>query len=179
MKVPILWLAFAGWIHATTLTVVPVYEPLSLRATDVDDLLDESEEALQATVMARPMALSGAFPETMVEAVATPHRFPTNDPEYVIEEVNLLVICRVSLSAWVKEDGLHVIMDLSKLSIPDEVDLTARQLVRLGLLAVRRTLEEYQRPQAEELRVFLSIDGTTLETESLKELGTEYVLKGA
>lgn len=179
MKFLLPWIAALTICHATTLSVVPVFEPLSLRSTDVDDLLSESGEALQATVMSRPMALSGAFPETLVDAIATPHKFHTNDPQYTIEEVNLLVLCRVKIAATLEDDGLHVVLDVSELLIPEDVDITSRQLLRLAMLAVRRTLEEYQRPQADELVVKLLVEGTSLETESLKELATDYVLNGS
>ena len=179
MKLLLACLALTLLAPATTLSVVPIYEPLSLRATDVDDLLDESEEALQATVMPRPMALSGAFPETLVEAIATPHQFPTNDPNYTVEEVNLLILSRVKVNAEINDDGLTVKLDISELEIPEDVDLTSRQLIRLAILAVRQTLEEYQRPQAQDLVVKLKIEGASLEDEALKELATEYVLKGS
>ncbi|WP_353566444.1 hypothetical protein [Haloferula sargassicola] len=179
MRILLPWLAAAVIAQATTLSVVPIHEPISMRATDVDDLLDESEEALQATVMPRPMALSGAFPETLVEAIATPHQLPTNDPHYVVEEVNLLILCHVKVAAEMKDDGLYVTLDVGGLEIPEDVDLTSRQLVRLAMLAVRRTLEDYQRPQTESLKVRLLVAGTSLETESLKDLATEYVLKGS
>ena len=71
---PILLLLFASAAacFATTITVVPIYEPLSLHGTDADGDLSDVGEALRATVMPRPMALSGAFPETLVDSIRSP-----------------------------------------------------------------------------------------------------------
>ncbi|HEY8961360.1 MAG TPA: hypothetical protein VIM57_04080, partial [Luteolibacter sp.] len=77
--------------QATTITVVPVFEPLSLHGTDVDEVIAETGEALQATVMPRPMALTGAFPEVLIESIRSPHKIPTNNPNYKTTEANLLV----------------------------------------------------------------------------------------
>ena len=40
--------------------VVPVFEPLSLHGTDGDEAISDTGEALQACVMSRPKALTGA-----------------------------------------------------------------------------------------------------------------------
>lgn len=172
-------LLMVGTLWSTTISVVPVYEPLSLRSTDVDDELTESGEALQATVMARPMALSGAFPEVLVESVRSPHKLPTNDPNYTVEEVNLLVLCHVDLKAEVKDDGLHISIDVGQMAIPEDVDLTSRQLLKLAILAIRQTLEAYQAPQNDPLDVRINIDGTTAENDSLHELDCRFLMEGS
>lgn len=155
---------------ATTISVVPIHEPISLHGTDVDDILSSTGEALQATVMPRPMALTGAFPETLVEAIRTPHPIPSNNPNYKVTEANLLVLCKVFITAKSTEEGLHIALDISKLEIPAEVDLTSRQLLKLTLIAIQRTLENYISPQANALDVIVIIDGTSEKNESLKDL---------
>lgn len=163
---------------ATTISVVQVHEPVSLHGTDVDDAITDTGEALQATVVERAMALSGAFPETLVEAVKSPHQLRTNNPNYKVEEVNLLVLCKIGIEAELMNDGLEVRLDVAELSIPDEIDLTVRQVLKLAIVAVRKTLEEYQRPQVDPMDVRLRIIGTNEGTDSLRELDSDYSLAG-
>lgn len=167
----------AGPVCATTISAVPVFEPLSLHGTDVDEIT-ETGEALQATVMSRPMALTGAFPEVLIDSIATSHRLPTNSDTYEVAEANLLVLCGVKIAGEMDENGLLVTFDVAELSIPEEVDLTVRQVLKLGLVAVRKTLEAYQRPQVEALNVRIRIMGTDEGTASLRDLDTGYTLPG-
>ncbi len=176
MKYLIMALAFSTCLKATTISVVPVHEPISLHGTDVDDIISDTGEALQATVLSRPMALTGAFPEALVEAISTPHRIPTNNPNYKVEEANLLILCNVTLAAAGTDDGLLVTIDVSQLEIPLEVDLTSRQLLKLTLVALHRTLEEYQRPQTQPLKVVVTIQGTTEKNDTLKDLQAVFTL---
>ena len=164
---------------ATTITVAPVYEPLSLHGTDGDDAISEIGEALQATVMPRPMALSGAFPEVLVESIRTPHPLPTNNANYQVKEANLFVLCNIGVAAELTEQALVVSLDIRQLQIPPEVDLTTRQLLRIGIIAVRLTLAEYQRPQPDPLDVRIHIVGAEGDREPLKDAGAEFTLAGA
>ena len=66
--------ASACFASATTLEVLRVFQPLSLHGTDIDH--EFKGESVQAHIFARPMVLSGAMPENLVLAVATPHRMP-------------------------------------------------------------------------------------------------------
>ena len=84
---------------ATTITVVPIFEPLSLHGTDGDEAISEIGGTLQASVMSRPMALTGAFPEVLVDAIRNPHLIPTNNPNYKVQEANLLVLCNIGINA--------------------------------------------------------------------------------
>jgi len=177
VKTALIYLLLASGAFATTISVVPIYEPISLHGTDVDDIISESGEALQATVLPRPMALTGAFPEVLVEAIRTPHQIPTNNPNYKVTEANLLVLCNVAISAETTDEGLLVGLDVSQLSIPAEVDLTSRQLLKLTLVALQRTLEQYQSPQMEPLKVTIVIVGTTENNASLKDLQATFTLE--
>lgn len=181
MKVFLFCLALAGAAlpaTATTISVVQVHEPVSLHGTDVDDAITDTGEALQATVVERAMALSGAFPETLVEAVKSPHRLKTNNPNYQVEEVNLLVLCRIGIEAELTNQGLEVRLNVAELEIPDEIDLTVRQVLKLAIVAIRKTLEEYQRPQVDQLDVRIRITGTDEGTASLLDLDSDYSLAG-
>ncbi|HCQ80352.1 MAG TPA: hypothetical protein DIV46_10285, partial [Verrucomicrobiales bacterium] len=80
-----LLLASASFASATTLEVLRVFQPLSLHGTDVDH--EFKGEAIQARIFARPMVLSGAMPENLVLAVATPHRMPATF-NYDVNECN-------------------------------------------------------------------------------------------
>jgi hypothetical protein len=172
------FLATAGLVSGTTLSVVPVFEPISLRGTDVDGGFTDIGEALQATVVSRPMALSGAFPETLVEAIRTSHRLPSNDPEYAPREANLLVLCRVTLAAEMVGRELHVGLDVSRMEVPEGVDLTDRQVVKLAIVAIRKTLEIYQSPQPEMLPVVFRVVGAPPDKASLAELGCSFEIAG-
>ncbi|MFD2256400.1 hypothetical protein ACFSSA_06925 [Luteolibacter algae] len=177
MKTAVLFLLFTAKLFATTISVIPVHEPLSLHGTDVDDIISDTGEALQATVLPRPMALTGAFPEVLVEAIRTPHLIPTNNPNYRVSESNLLVLCNVGIAAQMTEEGLLVTMNLSELEIPQEVDITSRQLLKLTLVALQRTLEEYHKPQTDPLKVTVAIDGTTEKNATLKDLEVTFTLE--
>ncbi|MGJ8632960.1 MAG: hypothetical protein ACSHX7_03500 [Luteolibacter sp.] len=168
---------FASNIFASTISVVPIHEPISLNGTDVDDIISDTGEALQATVLPRPMALTGAIPEVLVEAIRTPHKIPTNNPNYTVEEANLLVLCNVDIQARMTEESLAVTIDVIGLSIPPEIDLTSRQLLKITLVALQRTLEEYQRPQSEPLTVIVSIEGTTENNATLTDLEVTFELE--
>lgn len=177
VKAILLSLLLSAGAFATTISVVPIYEPISLHGTDVDDIISETGEALQATVVPRPMALTGAFPEDLVGAIRTPHKLPSNNPNYEVTEANLLVLCNVAISAETTDEGLLVRLDVSNLSIPDEVDLTSRQLIKLTLVALQRTLEQYQSPQTEPLKITFTIEGTTENNASLKDLEVKFTLE--
>jgi len=163
-------------IFATTISVVPIHEPLSLHGTDVDDIISETGEALQATVMPRPVALTGAFPEVLVDAIRSQHPIPSNNPNYKVDEANLLILCDIGIKAETKADELQVSIDVSQLKIPSEVDITSRQLLKLTLVALQRTLEAYNRDQNEPLIVSVKINGTTEKNETLKDLELTFMV---
>lgn len=170
-----LWAALAA-APATTITVVPVHQPLSLHGTDADDAISDIGEALQATVMPRPMALTGAFPEVLAESIGNPHAIPTNNPNYQVQEANLLALTGIAIRAKLTEEALEVEFDIGALAIPPEVDLTTRQILRLSIIALRRTLEDYQRPQPEPLRVVVTIAGAEEGRAPLRDIGTTFVV---
>lgn len=166
----------ATCLHATTIMVVPIFEPLSLHGTDGDEAISDTGEALQACVMSRPMALTGASPEVLVESIRSTHLIPTNNPNYKVQEANLLVLANIGIRADMAAEGLTVTMDVSQLSIPPEVDLTARQILKLAIVALRKTLEEYQRPQPNPLAVTLVIEGADESRAGLLDLNVSFVI---
>jgi hypothetical protein len=178
MKFLTCWFLLGGVLAATTITMVPIFEPLSLHGTDGDEAISEIGEALQASVMSRPMALTGGFPETLVDAIRTPHLIPSNNPNYKTQEANLLVLCNIGISGELTEDLLTVKLNVAELAIPPEVDLTTRQLLKLAIIALRKTLATYQRPQNQPMNVELLIDGTDDAKASLRDLGVKFVIDG-
>lgn len=163
---------------ASTIMIVPIFEPLSLHGTDGDGAATEIGEALQASVMPRPMALTGAFPEVLVDAIRSPHLIPTNNPNYKVQETNLLVLCNIGINGEIIDNVLTVRLDVAQLAIPPDVDLTTRQILKLSIIAVRKTLEEYQRPQTQQLAVSIIIDGTDDAKASLRDLGMKFSVSG-
>ncbi len=168
------WMACSA--TATTITVVPIFEPISLHGTDGDEAISEIGEALQASVMSRPMALSGAMPEDLIHAIRSPHLLPTNNPNYKVQEANLLVLCNVGINGELTETGLIVRLDVAQLAIPADVDLTTRQILKLAIISVRKTLDAYQRPQSKPLNVTVIIDGADDAKASLRDLGSKFVI---
>ena len=165
--------------QATVIDVVQIYQPLSLHGSDVDDEVDDMGETLQAAVLSRPMALTGAFPETLVESISMPHALPTNNPNYQIKEVNLVVLCGIKVSATLDDtDVLQVEINIANLVIPDGVDLTARQVLKLVSASVRKTLTEYNSEQKDEIKVLQRIVGTNENNSSLQDLGCKYEVIG-
>jgi hypothetical protein len=172
---------FAGsllWSHglATTIMVVPVFEPLSLHGTDGDEAISDTGEALQACVMSRPMAMTGAFPEVLVDAIRSPHLIPTNNPNYKVQETNLLVLANIGISGEMTPEGLTVRLDVAQLKIPEDVDLTSRQILKLTIVAIRKTLEAYQAGQEDPLAVTLVIEGADESKAGLRDLGARFVI---
>lgn len=161
---------------ATTIMVVPIYEPLSLHDTDGDEAISDTGEALQACVMARPMALTGAMPEDLVHAIRSPHKIPTNNDNYVVDEANLLVLCGIGIQAKMVEESLKIRLNVSGMTIPKDVDLTSRQILNLTIVSIRKTLEGYQAEQGKPLPVELIVEGTHELNAGLKELGANFVI---
>jgi hypothetical protein len=164
----------AAW--SSTIMVVPIFEPISLHGTDGDEAVSEVGEALQASVMSRPMALTGAFPEVLVDAIRSPHLIPTNNPNYKVQEANLLVLCNVGISGEIIENVLTVRLNIAELAIPADVDLTTRQILNLAIIALRKTLDEYQREQTQPLTVNILIEGADNAKASLRDLSAKFVI---
>lgn len=166
-----------GW--STTITIVPIFEPISLHGTDGDEAISEIGEALQASVMSRPMALTGAFPEVLVDAIRSPHLIPTNNPNYKVQEANLLVLCNIGISGEIIDEELTVRLNIAELTIPADVDLTTRQILNLAIIALRKTLDSYQSIQTQPLAVNLLIEGADEGKASLRDLSAKFEIGAA
>jgi len=115
----------------------------------------------------------------LVESIRSPHRIPTNNPNYEVNETNLLVLANIGIRAELSDKELLVAMDVSQMAIPPEVDLTARQILKLAIVALRKTLEAYQAPQSQPLDVRFMIEGTDEKNSGLLELNAAFTIGNA
>ena len=165
----------SGLSSAITVEVVNLHQPLSLHFTDgVGEEING--ELLQAAVMSRPYAITGAIPEDLVKAVATPHQIPSNAEAYNLKDANLLNLCKIALNAEMRRGKLLVRFDVSKFSIPEEVDLAAQEVMQLSIMAVERTLRDYFKKVYEEeaFEVSIGVVGTNEGNASLRELAKRF-----
>ncbi|NRB26310.1 MAG: hypothetical protein HRU37_01350 [Roseibacillus sp.] len=76
-----------------------------------------------------------------------------------------------------KNTRLLVRLDVSEFELPEELDLTARQVVALSILAIERTLKDYFRNITDEvLSVSIGVKGTNEGNETLKDLARRFKL---
>lgn len=168
-------LALMSLASATTLEVLQVFQPISLHGTDVDH--DFEGQHIQARVFPRPMVLSGAMPENLVAAIASPHRMPASN-NYEVKESNLLVLYKVDLHALLGDDEILVVtFDLSKMKGPEGVALPIRTVLRLSIAALKKTLSDYHHAENDLLNVRVVIAGTNEKNSSLKDLSGSFVIK--
>jgi len=180
MKALLLPLACATLIGlpaaATTIMVTPIYEPLSLHDTDGDEAVSSTGDALQACVMSRPQAITGAVPEDLIHAIRRSHRIPSNNDNYQVQEANLLMLTSIGILAHMEGHTLTVRLNVSGMNIPEEVDLTSRQILNLTIVAIRKTLDGYVAEQRHPLPVKLLVEGTNDLNAGLKDLNTEFII---
>ena len=165
----------AGLASGITVEVVQLYQPLSLHGTDgIGEALQEGEP-LQATVLPRPFALTGAIPEDLVKAVASPHRIESNGEDYAVEDANLFNLCKIGLAAEVRRSRLLVRLDVSACVVPEDVDLTIRQVLTFSIMAIQKTLETYFREvPGEPLEVSVGLKGFQSGNETLADLACRF-----
>ena len=124
------------------------------------------------------MVLSGAMPENLVSAIATAHRMPAIF-NYEVKECNLLALFQVEVFGEMDDSGeLRVVFNLAKIRVPEGVDLPIRMVLKLSIQALKKTLEDYQQPENQPLKVKLVIEGTTEKNSSLRDLGGRFVVAG-
>lgn len=171
----LLLLLFPGILSAITIEIVRLYQPLSLHGTDGAGEEDD-DMVLQAAVMSRPMALAGAIPEDLVKAIGEPCKVPSNSPAYTVEEANLLCLCKVGLAVEMVDSRLIVRLDVGALEMPEEVDLTSRQMLSLTIRAIRKTLEAYYTHDGEHLAWEVRITGADERRASLRNLSAKFTI---
>lgn len=171
MKALLLLFASVCFAGAITYEVHVVSQALSLHGTDVSE--DFKGEPIQAKVSSFPVVVVGAMPEALVDSVAAPHRIP--GPEsFKVAESNLLVLCGISLEGELGDKGFICTFDLTKLEIPEEVDLPVRVVLELSIQALKETLSAYYKGVNLNERIFIKITGTNDKNASLKDLATTF-----
>ena len=160
--------------YGITLEVCEIHQPLSLHGTHVDT--EFQGERIQAGIYASPAVLSGAMPEALISLVAAPHRFAPSE-HFKVPESNLLVLCGISLTADEVDGEIVAVFDLTKLSIPEEVELSVHTVLKLSIEALKKTLRAYQDPENEAQMIRVEIRGTKEGTASLKSLSERFSTK--
>lgn len=148
-----------------------ISQALSLHGTDVGE--EFAGEIVQARVLSFPAVVVGALPEGLIDEVGAAHRLPGPD-SYKVKEANLLVLCGVSLDGAMTNEGLVCTFNLSKLSVPNEVEMPVRVVLKLAIQAVKETLERYYREAQDSQKVMIKISGTNEKNATLKDLSMEF-----
>ena len=156
---------------AVTTGLNAIYQPLALYGTDYDSDEAEDGKMLQGVVMDRPMALSGAFPEVLVEAVSSSHKLASIGA-YDEKEANLIPLCGVKVRAELGDTRLRLVIDLEKLDVPKKLELSDLEVTILVIEAIMRTFSEWGEVHAEEAEVELIVTGR----EELETLGTVFLI---
>ncbi|YCM45644.1 hypothetical protein V2O64_06385 [Verrucomicrobiaceae bacterium 227] len=173
-KVFLILSILCGMTFGITLEVCQIHQPLSLHGTDV--VTEFQGIQIQAGIFSSPAVLSGAMPESLIGAVAAPHRFAPSE-HFKVPESNLLVLCGISLSADEVDGEVVAIFDLSKLAMPEEVELSVHTVLKLSIEALKKTLKSYQDPENDAMKVRIEIRGTKEGTASLRSLSERFSTK--
>ena len=97
----------------------------------------------------------------------------------LITKTNLVDICGLKIDAEMDDDGMLLVeINIANLVIPEEIDMTARQVLRLVAGSIKKTLVEYNVMQKDDLRVQIRVVGTNDNNHALQDLGNKYIIKG-
>lgn len=173
MKILCLIFASLRLSFGITYEVHQISQAHSLHGTDIGE--DFKGEAIQVRISQFPVVVVGALPESLIDAVAAPHKMPGPD-SYKVPEVNLLVLCGIELTPEMTADSFEVTFDLSKLNIPEEVELSIRTVLELSIKSVRETLNTFYLESQSAQLVKIEITGTNPKNATLKNLATEFQL---
>lgn len=173
MKTLFLLLVSMSLSFGVTHEVHQIRQAHSLHGTDIGE--DFKGEVIQARVSQFPVVVVGALPESLIDAVAAPHQMPGPD-SYKVPEVNLLVLCGIELTPEMTAESFEVTFDLSKLKIPDELEMSIRTILELSIKAVRDTLDTYCEESKSDQLVKIKITGTNPKNATLKNLAAEFHL---
>ncbi|MDP0490753.1 MAG: hypothetical protein Q7Q71_06870 [Verrucomicrobiota bacterium JB023] len=165
-------------VQGVTKEFVRVYQPLSMHETDSSNDLAQEGTLLQAEVFSRPMVLSGAFPEDLVKAVATPCQPPSNNPDYTVQEVNLVVLCGLSFELARDEEKLSIWIDLKEYKKPEEVDVSLSKVCEMTVESIRRTLRSYYRAGGAEagIECWIRFTGPEERVDQVEHLATRFMV---
>jgi hypothetical protein len=132
-------LSFNPILHAER-GIEEVAQPLSLLGTEADgDPLGDGE-SIAAVVMSRPTVVGGAFPESVVIAMCSPHRI-ADAPENFPQESNLIVMVGATIVAEWGEAFHTVSADFSEAKIEENSGVTIRQVMQLTAVCLQENLK--------------------------------------
>jgi len=123
-------------------SVLEVYQALTLAGTDSDATPDGFTDPVQVKVMSRPVVVFGALPEALIDAVIAPHEIQSFG-FYKEKEANVAVLCKISMSGRTTPSTFVVEIDVSELTVHEQVDLSARQIVQVLVQSAEKTLRSY------------------------------------
>ncbi|GAA5494308.1 hypothetical protein Rhal01_00468 [Rubritalea halochordaticola] len=170
-------IATALTAFSSTKAVYPVWQPISLHGTDVDGVPGMESGVAFGVVMSRPMVLSGALPEALVCAVGLQHQMQSIGT-YEEKEANLLVLYNISVQPTLNDKGLLIVFDLSKIVTPEDMEVGARDSIKLAVTAIKKTLQAYADAHLrKDLKCAISIEGLGPKNQSFRELGEQFVIK--
>lgn len=164
-------------LFGSTKAVYPVWQPISLHGTDVTSVPGFETDVDFGVVMSRPVIISGALPEALVYAVAVSHKLPSVG-DFVAKENNLLVLFNIKVDPTMTEEGLSIVFDLSALQIPDDMEVSVRDALKLGVRALKSTLQSYADAHLHKnLPCVINIKGLTAKNQSFRELAERFVIE--
>ncbi len=170
-------LVSSGIVLASTKSVYRVWQPISLHGTDVSSVLGKESGVDYTVLISRPVVLSGALPEDLVYAVALKHQLASIG-SYDEKEANLIALTNIKLRAQLTDEGLLVTLDVSEAAVPNEVEVSLYNVVKLSIDALQMTLEDYSAAYLQEgmscaINVTSSEKGPQL--EQLKKLDVHFL----
>lgn len=141
LLIGVLVLILPGFLSAENV-LMQVYQPTSLLGTELDGDPLGTGKNLAATIVSRPILVGGAFPESVVEAVALPHRIAGSGKDFP-QESNLIVLVGGRLEARHRQGDRNehvIIADFSKAEVPDNLGLTLLEVMKVTALCLQKTL---------------------------------------
>lgn len=162
---------------SSTKAVYPIWQPISLHGTDVTSVPGMESGVEFGVIMSRPMVLSGALPEALVYAVGLSHQLASIGT-YEEKEANLLVLYNIKVEPTLNDKGLLIVFDLSKMTTPEDMEVSARDAIKLSIKAIKKTLQSYADAHLrKDLKCAISIEGLSEKNQSFREFGEQFDLK--
>ncbi|MFC5049466.1 hypothetical protein ACFPK9_02365 [Rubritalea spongiae] len=174
MKTLFILLSLSISLLASTKSVYQIWQPLSLKGTDVYGVVGVESNQPGVVIMPRPVVLSGAIPEDLVTAIALDYPLASSAKNYSEPHVNLLAISNVSLRALLEDEGLLIQFDVSKAQSEKDLGVDLETVISMGIEAVRKTAVFNAKTQLDNpLRCIVKVVGAE-KGSSLLKLETQF-----
>ncbi|MFC4994610.1 hypothetical protein [Rubritalea tangerina] len=178
-KVFILLALIAGFASGSTKSVYRVWQPLSLHGTDITSVMGKESGVDYTVLMSRPVVLSGALPEDLINAVALSHKLASIGG-YDEPEANLIVLAKLKLAAVYGDQGLLVTVDVTNAEVPKELEVSLSDVVKLSVAALKKTIQDYGAAYLREgmpCAILVASDKKGPQIEQLSKLSQRFVAK--